>query len=245
LAGSGARGLVGLTLGFALFVVAGLGAGLIIWRDPPPKTSANQAAPSAAAGGPGSTATELAPTGQLDERTRLASIGSASMTLPAPPYELADDPTTVNQVFDVLFLANADVHPRYDGRHSWSATVAFGQVTSSLSDPGQSRPDSTSLEQAGTAAMQKLAQHFFGEQPTTVRNVRYGDRSVDSHSGALLTAEVHYSIAKLPSSYDKVSALLVRLDDGSVIVAVSSIPNDADPTLVKLAADSLESLTIG
>jgi hypothetical protein len=41
-----------------------------------------------------------------------------------------------------------------------------------------------------------------------------------------------------------VSAVVVRLDDGSLVIAASSVPNDADPELAKLAAASLRSLTI-
>jgi hypothetical protein len=48
----------------------------------------------------------------------------------------------------------------------------------------------------------------------------------------------------LASRYDTVTALLVRLDDGSLIMAASSVPNDADPDLAQQAADTLNTLSI-
>jgi len=38
--------------------------------------------------------------------------------------------------------------------------------------------------------------------------------------------------------------LLVRLDDGSLIMAASSVPNDARPDVARQAADALNTLTI-
>jgi hypothetical protein len=55
---------------------------------------------------------------------------------------------------------------------------------------------------------------------------------------------VHYRVERLPSRYDTVTALLVRLDDGSVIMAASSVPNDTDSETARQAAEALETLTI-
>ena len=60
----------------------------------------------------------------------------------------------------------------------------------------------------------------------------------------LFTATVHYSVPDLASRYDTVTALLVRLEDGSLVVAASSVPDDTDPALAQQAADALRSLTI-
>ena len=62
--------------------------------------------------------------------------------------------------------------------------------------------------------------------------------------GVMINFRVSYKVKQLASKYDKVSVILVRLDDGSFIAATSSIPNDADPELAELAAESLESLRI-
>jgi hypothetical protein len=48
----------------------------------------------------------------------------------------------------------------------------------------------------------------------------------------------------LPSRYDTVTAVVVRLDDGSLIMAASSVPNDADSEVARQAADALKTLSI-
>lgn len=236
---SGIQLLFTLACGFAVFVAAGLGAGWAIWRDssqpvsPAPAAYATTSLPLA----PGAPASMAAPDGQLDESTGVASIGRASMTFPGAPYELHSDPMQITGLFDVFFVADADVHSDYDGSHSWSATVGFGHIDSSLTQ-------SADLGQAGSKALSQLAAHLFGGHPTTLRNISSADRSVDGYPGMLFTADVHYAIRKLPSGYDTVSALVVRLDDGSVVIGLSSIPNDAESHLARAAERSLQSLTI-
>ena len=70
-------------------------------------------------------------------------------------------------------------------------------------------------------------------------------RTVDGQAAMLFSAEVHYSVDRLPSRYDTVTALLVRLDDGSLIMAASSVPNDADSEIARMASDALGTLTVG
>ena len=53
-----------------------------------------------------------------------------------------------------------------------------------------------------------------------------------------------YRITGLPSRYDDVTAILVRLDDGSVVAAFSSVPDDASEQIRTLAAASLDSLRV-
>jgi hypothetical protein len=60
----------------------------------------------------------------------------------------------------------------------------------------------------------------------------------------LFSARVYYTVDKLPSRYDTVTALLVPLDDGSLIMAASSVPNDADDDVARQASEALQTLTI-
>jgi hypothetical protein len=55
---------------------------------------------------------------------------------------------------------------------------------------------------------------------------------------------VHYRVDRLPSHYDTVTALVVQLDDGSLIIAASSVPNDANTDVALQARDALRTLTI-
>ena len=231
---SALRPWLALGSAFAVFLAAGLGVGLMIWREPGARTadlSSGATTPRAVAG------VRTAPVGRLDESTGVATIGPASMTLPGSPYELYDDPVAVRGVLDAFFVANASVHDDYDGSHSWSATVGLAHLSPELASE-------SGLQQPGSRAMLRLSRELFGGHRTTVRRLSSSERSVDGHPGALFTADVYYAIPHLPSRFDTVSALMVRLDDGSLVLAVSSVPNDASPQVKDLAAASLGTLTV-
>lgn len=234
---SPARMVLAITLSLTLVVVAGLGAGLVIWRDPGPPTAIEEPAPGSRPPATKPTTPGAAPTGKLDPKTRTASLGPATLTLPDSPYRLYADPITVPYLFQTCFLANAPVHERYDGKATWSATVALAQISPDLIN-------STDLEKTATKAAERYAQRFFGGHPTKLGRLSASDWAVDGHPGVMINFRVSYQVDGLPSKHDKVSVILVRLDDGSFIAATSSVPNDADPELAELAQESLESLRI-
>lgn len=221
-----------LTLGFALFVSASIGLGLVIWRDSSNTTT--QRALGAPAGLPSGAETD--PIGYLDERTRTATIGPASLTMPDDPYVLSPDPMAVRGALDLLFWASAPVHVRYDGKHDWSSGVLLGRVAG----PG----NAGDLQTEGTRALHRLGQAIFDRHPTELKDMTSKQRMVDGQPAMLFSAQVHYSVNRLPSSYDTVTALLVRLDDGSLIMAASSVPNDADSDVARQASDALRTLTV-
>lgn len=222
-----------LGLGFALFISASIGLGLAIWPNQS-NTSAQRAA-GGSGGVPtvGSLGTD--PVGYLDERTRTATIGPASVTMPGDPYVLSPDPMAISGVLDLLFWASAPVHSRYDGKHNWSSGVLLGRVTQS------SQGD---LESQGALALHRLSNAIFDHHATELKGLSWHEHAVDGRPGMLFSAQVYYSVDQLASRYDTVTALLVRLDDGSLIMAASSVPNDADSDIARQAADALKTLTI-
>jgi hypothetical protein len=227
------RSITVLAVGFAVFVGGSMAVGMLIWGGAPTGTAAGGDRAIGAAS-PG--VAETVPTGQLDRTTRTAVIGPASLVLPDDPYLVYPDPMPLEGVLDLFFWAGATVHPNYDGRHSWSSAVLLGRVSDS--------PVGDDLEAQGRLTMQRLSETFFGEHQTTVGKVTWSDHSVDGHPGMVFSAQVHYSVKNLPSRYDTVTALLVRLDDGSLVVAAAAVPNDTDPDVARQAKDSLDSLSI-
>jgi hypothetical protein len=219
--------------GLAVFLAITVTAGLLIWDDAP-TGAVDQGARSL--GGIDPNSSERAPVAQLEQSTRTARIGSATLVLPGDPYNVHPDPLTLQGVFDVYFWAAATVHPRYDGRRHWSSTMLLGRLTS-----GASTGD---LESDGRFVLDQHSHAYFDGHPVKVRQLGGTDHAVDGHPGMLFTAAVHYAVPNLPSRYDTVSALLVRLDDGSVLVAATSVPDDADPALARQAAAALRSLSI-
>lgn len=231
------RALVALVLCLALFLSATVGLGLLIWHDPPAVKRGARLPAAAPATPAASLPTGTGGVGSLDEKTRQARIGAASLMLPGPPYELSPEPREVAGLMDVLFVASAPVHPRYDGTASWSSAVMLGRLSGGGSDPD--------LRVRAEAALQAMCRSFYRNGTTRLTSVSITDHAVDSHPGLRVTARVHYVIAHLPSRYDDLTVVLVGLDDGSVVAAVSSVPDDADPAVRSLAATSLASLTTG
>lgn len=240
------RTAVALTLALTLFVGASVSVGLLLWKDP--RATSDSTAPAAPVGGP----TAADPPGGLDLNTRVVTIGRASMTLPADPYELTEDPRRVPGLFDVLFMANAAVHERYNtqgkgaqgkgaqgdgGSRTWSATVVLARLSASVGGAG--------LEVRGENAFHRISAAFFDGHPTVPGDIRWSDRTVSSCTGVLMTGRVGYAVEHLPSRYDIVTAQLVELPDGSVIIAVSSVPDDTDPAVAAQAGAALSSLAIG
>jgi hypothetical protein len=176
------------------------------------------------------------PIGYLDERTRTATIGPASLTMPGDPYVLSPHPMAIRGVLDLLFWAAAPVHVRYDGKHDWSSGVLLGRVA----EPGSSGD----LQSEGRLALHRLSQAIFEERPTELKGITWHQRTVDGRPAMLFSAQVHYSVDQLPSRYDTVTALLVRLDDGSLIMAASSVPNAADSDVAGQARDALKTLSV-
>ena len=228
------RTAVALLVCLALFLSATIGLGLAIWGDGPgvqrgsgPTDSASRTVEPTVGG---------AAVGRLDQRTRRATLGPASMTLPAHPYVPAPDPQRVRGLLDVCFVASAPVHLRYDGGRSWTAAVLFGRLAPEVDGPG--------LEDRGRRTAEELGRVLFSSTTTRVELLEVAQHAIDGHAGVLVSARVHYTVKKLPSRYDDLKVLLVGLDDGSVIVGATSVPDDADRQLAVLAAQALSSLTL-
>jgi hypothetical protein len=219
--------------GLAVFLTVTITAGLLIWNDPS-VDSLDRSTRNLGGTNPGAAVT--APMAQLEQNTRTARIGPVSLVLPDDPYRVHPEPLTLDGVLDCFFWAAATVHPRYDTRRNWSSTMLLGRLSS-----GSSTGD---LEQDGRRVLDRMSTAFFDGHPTQMRQVTSADHAVDGHPGILVTATVHYSVPDLASRYDTVSVLLVRLDNGAVVVAATSVPDDTDPAVARQAADALRSLTI-
>ena len=230
------RSVVALVVCLALFLSATVGLGLAIWQDPP-GVKRSLAGRAGAAVSPGALPDRGAEVGRLDERTRQASVGAASMTLPDRPYQPSAEPMQVPGLLEVFFLASAPVHEGYDGHRSWSSAVLLGRLAGTAGDEQE-------LEDQAVTAVRKLSTTFFRSEPTRLTKVSVAEHSVDGSSGVRVTAQVHYDIDGLPSRYDQITAVVVGQDGGSMLVAVSAVPDDADAGLAAQATRSLETLAV-
>lgn len=222
-----------VVVGLAVFLAITVTAGLLVWDDAPTDSLDGNAR---SLGSADAETTAVVPSAQLEHSTRTARIGSASLVLPDDPYRVHPEPLARDDFLDCFFWAAATVHAGYDTRRDWSSAMLLGRLSG-----GSFTGD---LEHDGPRVIEKVSTSFFDGHSTRVRQVGGADHAVDGHPGMLFTATVHYSVPNLPSRYDTVSALLVRLDDGSVVLAATSVPNDADPALARQAADAVRSLSI-
>lgn len=139
-------------------------------------------------------------------------------------------------MLDPVFLAEAMVHPRTAEHGGWTAMTCLAAVDDELADGFDLDTDSvTTIHRLGA---------IYGTARTEVKELDVAEHAVDGHPGVRITAQVHYRIDGLPSRYDDVTAIVVRLDDGSVVAALSSVPDDASTEIRDLAAESLDSLSI-
>jgi hypothetical protein len=220
--------------GLTVFLAITITAGLLIWDDAP---ASSPGADGRRLVGTDVATTVAVPSAQLEQNTRTARIGTASLVLPDDPYVVYPEPLTSDGLFESFFWAAATVHARYDARgRDWSSTMLLGRLSSG--------PWTGDLEQDGPRVLEAMSRSFFDGHPTEVRELSGADHAVDGHPGTLFTARVHYSVPGLASRYDTVTALLLRLEDGSVVVAASSVPNDTDPVIAQQAADALRTLSI-
>ena len=216
--------MVAWTVVVALVLTTSAGALLLLWSGPQ-TTRGNEPENISPAGG------------QLDERARRATIGPVTMDLPGAPFKVSGGTHRVAGVLDVVFPAEATIHPRTAQHEGWTAVACLASVNDQLADEFD-------LDHDSIATVRKLATKVYGRGPTQVSDVHISQHSVDGYGGVLVTARVHYEIEGLPSRYDDVTAIVVRLDDGSVVAAFSSVPDDASDEIRNLAATSLASLRI-
>jgi hypothetical protein len=218
------------SLGLALVAVAGVVLGLVIWHDPAGSSR------SAAAGVTAKPSPSGVP-GELDQSSREARIGDASMRLPDDPYQLRADPMRVKDLFDSYFAAGAIVHENYHKGQDWSAVVGLAHVA-----PAATREE---VDATAVTVGQQIAATFFDHAPTNLVRASVAEHSVDGCSGYLFTAEVTYRIPGLASRVDQLTVIVVRLDDGTRVAAFSSVPTDAPEAVRSRAAAALESLQVG
>ena len=218
------------SLGIALVAVAGVVLGLVIWHDPA------GSARNAAAGVTAKPSPSGVP-GELDQSSREARIGDASMRLPGDPYQLRVDPMRVQNLFDSYFAAGAIVHADYHKGQDWSAVVGLAHVA-----PAATRDE---VDATAVTVGRQVAATFFDHSPTTVERASVAEHSVDGCSGYEFSAEVSYQIPGLASRADELTVIVVRLDDGTRVAAFSSVPTDAPEALRTQAATALQSLQVG
>jgi hypothetical protein len=222
-----------LSVGIAV-VVAAIVLAIVVLGEP----TAPTLTPPEPVNATESVAPSAAPTAlpSFDRSSRKFEMNGLRLTLPAAPYTLTQ--------LDVAALGSpgvdgdATVHKDYDGKgNSWYATVMAGQVDSNLSG--------ANINQTADKIMSMLVSSTFGDSKITVKNQRKSTLTKNLPRPArIVTADLHYKVHGLHSSYDHFSLLVVKGSSGGYMAFVSSRPNDASPKIKKAIQDSINTIAV-
>ncbi|MFT4167202.1 MAG: hypothetical protein QM650_18355 [Microlunatus sp.] len=175
--------------------------------------------------------TPQAPGLDYSAETRRARLGPVSVTMPNDPYRCPRSPQPVGSLLTDGIVCNASVHPDYRGTDDWSATAGFGLPAAALTK-------STGADTA-QAVFDSMRTAFFVDLETTVKNRTADTATLGGRQVAVLSGEVHYRVAGLPSRYDRIVVIALPLDDESYAIYFSSRPNDTPKSTLNVLDDSI------
>jgi hypothetical protein len=159
-----------------------------------------------------------------DSLLRTARLGNVAVSMPGKPYECPGAPGEAAPIFTSGLACNATVHSEYNGSDDWSATAGFGSVSEALTKPA--------AEDTAEAVFRQLRTAVFSNHKTTVRNQKTEEVDLSGRPVPVVSGEVHYKVAGVPSSYDRMIVIALPVEGGGYAVYFSSRPNDtSQPTL--------------
>lgn len=169
--------------------------------------------------------------------TLQADYAGISARLPTLPYVCPSSPETVSPLLTSGVVCSAPVHPDYEGTADWTATAGFGAVADDLAG----------ATAAGTAKsfFDTFRGAGFGSRKTTLTDQRTEQTDVDGRQVALISGNVGYQVAGVPSTYDRVLVVALPLDDGGYAIYFSSRPNDTPKPTLDVLNQSINSLYYG
>jgi hypothetical protein len=176
-----------------------------------------------------------APSVSFDPLTRVVRYAEVTTRLPGTPYTCPDAPGSTPPLISSGVLCSAPVHPDYDGSSDWTATAGFGSVTEELT-----RPTAAATARAFFATFRRVG---FDNRTTTLAEVATDRVDLDGHPVALISGNVGYTVAGLPSTYDRVLVIVLPLEDGGYAVYFSSRPDDTPETTLDVLNASVNALS--
>lgn len=171
-----------------------------------------------------------------DQRTREARFGAVSATMPAEPYACPSSLSSLPGVLNDTVICDVVVHADYDGSSDWSATAGFGAVPGEHVGP--------TAEATAKALFASIREAAFSGQATTEKNVEVQQVTLSGQPVVAVSAEVHYQVANLPSTYDRVLVIVVPVDDDSYAAYFSSRPNDLPAATLATLNASIDKLRV-
>lgn len=175
-----------------------------------------------------------APTLGYSASTRKATVGPVSVTMPNEPYWCPRSPRPLGSLLTDAVVCDAAVHSNFRGTDNWSATAGFGLLSAELAKP--------TAAATAQAAFEDIRVRFFADQKTTLTDQAADTVRLGGHEVAVVSGEVHYRVAGLPSRYDRVLVIALPLDDGAYSLYFSSRPNDTPKSTLEVLDASIGTL---
>jgi hypothetical protein len=166
--------------------------------------------------------------------TLQAEYAGLRARMPAHPYVCPRTPDSVAPLLTSGIVCSAPVHPDYEGTADWTATAGFGAVADDLVG---ATPAATAKSFFDT-----FREAGFGNRKTTLTGVQTDQADVSERQVALISGNVGYQVAGVPSRYDRVLVVVLPLDDGSFAAYFSSRPDDTPKATIATLNESINSL---
>jgi hypothetical protein len=170
--------------------------------------------------------------------TRTGSVEELKVALPAAPFSCASSPTEIPGLFASAVSCDVAVHPDYDKeKNDWGASVGLG-----LLEP--ERDTERDLRQLLASTASAVLARNYEVDDLTVKRAKNRTSDVASAGRArVVTAELHVSNPGLPTKYDAMRVVIVRLESGRHVAWWGLVPDDSPEEVRMAVAASAESIT--
>lgn len=176
-----------------------------------------------------------APSVSFDAPSRVVRYAGVTTRMPGTPYVCPGSPDSVPPLLSSGLLCDAPVHADYDGTSDWSATAGFGSVADDLV-----RPTAAATARAFFDAFRGAG---FDNRTTTLGAVTTDQVDLDGRPVALISGNVGYTVAGVPSNYDRVLVIVLPVGDGDFAAYVSSRPDDTPEATLDVLNASIDGLS--
>ncbi|QDP94952.1 DUF2510 domain-containing protein [Microlunatus elymi] len=172
-----------------------------------------------------------------DDSTRELTAPGLKVIMPDSPYLVLGSDPAVPGILDKGALGSASVHKNYSGSSDWQAVVAAGVVDDSMIGKD--------LDSTTAAVFGKFVDDAFVDVEVQLKKKTAQTLTTGlPHPARVINAEAHYHVRGLPSSYDKISVMVVDLGDGRYTGWVSSRPNDSSAKLQNALQASIKTVQV-
>ena len=178
-----------------------------------------------------------APVAELsfDPPTRIARYAGVTTRMPGTPYECPGTPGSTPPLLSSGIICSAPVHPDYEGTSDWSATAGFGSVSEGLAGP--------TAEATAKAFFDAFRRVGFDNRKTTLTKTETDQADLDGRKVAVISGNVGYTVAGVPSAYDRLLVIVLPLDDGDYTVFFSSRPDDTSQATLNALNPAIDALS--